>query len=227
MSCGRCATRTRFRSRARGARASSSPSSSRSSSSTRSCSPTFVTDHPLETSPLARKKPGEPELTERFELIITGREIANAFSELIDPVDQRERFEAQIAAKADGRRRGHGVRRGLPACHGVRHASGGWYRHRHRPSGHAADRLRLHPRRPALPAHATRGPSSRLAGTCVSTRQRLQLDVGAHATLLDVSECVGSDSGTLLARIPCARVACPGRPSVRRHRGYSWRLRVY
>ncbi len=64
--------------------------------------PTFVTDHPLETSPLARKKPGEPELTERFELIITGREIANAFSELIDPVDQRERFEAQVAAKADG-----------------------------------------------------------------------------------------------------------------------------
>jgi lysyl-tRNA synthetase class 2 len=64
--------------------------------------PTFVTEYPLETSPLARKKPGEPELTERFELIITGREFANAFSELIDPVDQRERFAAQIAAKASG-----------------------------------------------------------------------------------------------------------------------------
>jgi lysyl-tRNA synthetase class 2 len=64
--------------------------------------PTFVTDHPLETSPLARKKPGDPELTERFELIITGREMANAFSELIDPVDQRERFEAQVAAKDEG-----------------------------------------------------------------------------------------------------------------------------
>jgi lysyl-tRNA synthetase class 2 len=64
--------------------------------------PTFVTEYPLETSPLARKKPSEPELTERFELIITGREFANAFSELIDPVDQRERFAAQIAAKASG-----------------------------------------------------------------------------------------------------------------------------
>ena len=64
--------------------------------------PTFVTEYPLETSPLARKKPGEPELTERFELIIAGREIANAFSELIDPVDQRERFSQQMVAKAAG-----------------------------------------------------------------------------------------------------------------------------
>ncbi|MDI6712445.1 MAG: lysine--tRNA ligase [Anaerosomatales bacterium] len=64
--------------------------------------PMFVVEYPLETSPLARKKPGQPELTERFEVIVVGREIANAFSELIDPDDQRERFEAQARAKAGG-----------------------------------------------------------------------------------------------------------------------------
>ena len=64
--------------------------------------PTFVTDHPLEISPLAKKLPGNPELTDRFELFICGHEYANAFSELNDPVDQAERFAAQMAAKASG-----------------------------------------------------------------------------------------------------------------------------
>ena len=61
--------------------------------------PIFVIDHPLEVSPLAKKKPGEPELTQRFELYICGHEYANAFTELNDPVDQAERFHAQVAAK--------------------------------------------------------------------------------------------------------------------------------
>lgn len=64
--------------------------------------PTFVIDHPLEISPLAKKNPENPELTQRFELFILGHEYANAFTELNDPVDQAERFRAQVEAKDMG-----------------------------------------------------------------------------------------------------------------------------
>jgi Lysyl-tRNA synthetase (class II) len=64
--------------------------------------PTFIMDHPVEISPLASRKPSNPEYTERFELFITKREMANAFSELNDPLDQRGRFEAQEALRAAG-----------------------------------------------------------------------------------------------------------------------------
>ena len=64
--------------------------------------PTFVTDHPVDISPLSKRKPQDPEYTERFELYITRREFANAYSELNDPIDQRERFLAQEALKAAG-----------------------------------------------------------------------------------------------------------------------------
>ena len=64
--------------------------------------PTFVCDHPIEISPLTKKKPSDPSLVERFELFIYGREMCNAYSELNDPIDQRERFAAQEAALAAG-----------------------------------------------------------------------------------------------------------------------------
>lgn len=64
--------------------------------------PTFITDYPVEISPLAKRKPSQPELTERFEIFITGREFGNAFSELNDPIDQRERFMRQVELRNAG-----------------------------------------------------------------------------------------------------------------------------
>ncbi|MGX7098478.1 lysine--tRNA ligase [Globicatella sanguinis] len=71
--------------------------------------PTFVYGHPVEISPLARKNEEDPRFTDRFELFIVGKEYANAFTELTDPIDQRERFEAQMAEKNAGNDEAHPV----------------------------------------------------------------------------------------------------------------------
>jgi len=69
--------------------------------------PTFITQHPVETSPLSRRNDADPGVVDRFELVVGGREIANAFSELNDPRDQRRRFEEQVKARAAGDQEAH------------------------------------------------------------------------------------------------------------------------
>src|SRR5262245_5911031 len=89
-------------------------------------SPVFVTSHPIELSPLARRNDGSPALTDRFQLVVAGWEIVNAYSELVDPLDQRRRFEEQAAARAAGDEEAMDVDEDYLACmeHGMPPMSG-------------------------------------------------------------------------------------------------------
>jgi lysyl-tRNA synthetase class 2 len=71
--------------------------------------PTFVYDFPTEVSPLSKQKPDDPDTVERFELYVGGFEVANAFSELNDPIEQRRRFEAQLRSRAGGDEEAHAM----------------------------------------------------------------------------------------------------------------------
>jgi len=89
--------------------------------------PTFLTNHPVELSPLARLNDDNPAITDRFQLVVGGWEVVNAYSELVDPVDQAERFDAQSTAKAGGDTEAHGkddefvkaLSYGCPPCSGL------------------------------------------------------------------------------------------------------------
>ena len=114
--------------------------------------PTMIYDFPTDISPLAKCRPDDPSLVERFEVFVAGMELGNAFSELNDPDEQERRLLRQVSQ----RRRRSAARSGfrLRARAGARPASDGRHGHRHRPADHAADRFPFHPRSDPLSAAA-------------------------------------------------------------------------
>ena len=119
--------------------------------------PTFVHDFPTEVSPLSKQRDDDPDTVERFELFVAGMELANGFSELNDPAEQRRRFEAQIRDRQGGDLEAHRMDEDYVRALGVRFAPDGRRGHRHRPAGDGPDRQSVHPRRDPVPPHAREG----------------------------------------------------------------------
>ena len=107
--------------------------------------PTFVMDHPIEISPLTKKKPEDPNYVERFEFFMNGWELANAYSELNDPIDQRERFAQQDANAAAGDEEAEHTDEDFLNALEIGMPPHGRHRLRHRPDVYAAHRQRRHP----------------------------------------------------------------------------------
>ena len=114
--------------------------------------PTFVYDFPTEVSPLSKQKPDDPDTVERFELYIGGFEVANAFSELNDPVEQRRRFEAQLNDRARGDLEAHEMDEDYIRALEYGLAADRRRRRRHRPAGDAPDQQPVDSRRDPVSA---------------------------------------------------------------------------
>ena len=147
--------------------------------------PTFVYDFPTEVSPLSKQKPDDPDTVERFELYIGGFEVANAFSELNDPAEQRRRFEAQLNEPRARRPRGARDGRGLHPRARVRPAADRRRRRRHRSAGDAPHQQPVDPRRHPVPADE----KARLSAAAKS-RAQLEKPVSLVCSAVDcLSRC--------------------------------------
>ena len=117
--------------------------------------PTFVRDFPVETSPLTREHRDTPGVAEKWDLYVRGFELATGYSELVDPVVERQRLTEQARLGAAGDDEAMPARRGLSACDGVRNATEWWRRNGHRSAADGAHRSR-YPGDDPLPTRATR-----------------------------------------------------------------------
>ena len=126
--------------------------------------PTFVTDYPIDMSPLCKRHRNNPDLTERFELFVNGKELCNAYSELNDPIDQLERFQEQLRLSEKRRRRGDVYRYGFRPSARIRYADLLGNGNRNRPTDDVHDRTDDDSGRAVLPANAARKSGAERSG---------------------------------------------------------------